>query len=330
LILFIIANFPDFKALLRTYPASKLEYYQKTYALKASILGKVASKRLVEQEEALKKMSKESKKLKREFNLAQVANLDLEKKVAELAEALKRCQDEKRVAEDEKKVTQGALENSKKDLEKLQNTHEEDLKLIENLCKDHDKSSKAAEDLRVNNVDLAKTLSAKEQKIQDLERALAEQDEASGQEVTEIVTKMKLLFEEYRNALRDFGIRPAPFPVNEEISKFMDWINNEFKALPGAISGASNFAATFSVESILKLLHDFDCADLAKFREKLTNFPDASSTSIIRVNEDVSASSSSSQENFGSLVGRRLQRRSLMLNWIRLVSRRRRWFCKAS
>jgi hypothetical protein len=59
-------------------------------------------------------------------------------------------------------------------LDKLQNTHEEDLKLIENLRKDHDKPSKAAEDLRVNNVDLAKTLSTKEQKIQDLERALAE------------------------------------------------------------------------------------------------------------------------------------------------------------
>jgi hypothetical protein len=27
------------------------------------------------------------------------------------------------------------------------------------------------------------------------------------------------------------------------------------------------------VESILKLLHDFDCADLAKFREKLPHFP---------------------------------------------------------
>jgi septal ring factor EnvC (AmiA/AmiB activator) len=49
----------------------------------------------VEQEEALKKMSRESKKLKREINLAQVVNLDMEKKVAELADALKKCQDEK-------------------------------------------------------------------------------------------------------------------------------------------------------------------------------------------------------------------------------------------
>jgi hypothetical protein len=37
----------------------------------------------------------------------------------------------------------------------------------------------------------------------------------------------------------------------------------------------------------LKLLHDFDCADLAKFREKLPQFPDALSTSRIQPNEDV-------------------------------------------
>jgi predicted nucleic acid-binding Zn-ribbon protein len=54
------------------------------------------------------------------------------------------------------------------------------LKLIENLRKDHDKSSKAAKDLRVNNADLAKTLSRIEQRIQDLEKALAERDQASG------------------------------------------------------------------------------------------------------------------------------------------------------
>jgi hypothetical protein len=67
----------------------------------------------------------------------------------------------------------------------------------------------------------------------------------------------------------------------------MDWIDIEFKALPEVISGANDFAAVFSVESILKLLHDFDCADLAKFREKLSEFPDALSTSRIRPNEDV-------------------------------------------
>jgi hypothetical protein len=253
------------------------------------LLGKVASERLVEQEEAAKKLSKESMKLKHDFNLAQAANLDLEKKVAKLAEALKKCLDEKKILEDEKKAAQDALENSKKDLEKLQNTHVEDLKLIANLRKDHDKSSKAAEDLRINNADLAKTLSSKEQKIQDLEKALADRVEASGKEISEIRNKLKLLFEEYGKALREFGIRPAPFPANAEISDFMNWIKTEFKALPGVISGPSDFAAAFSVESIMKLLRDFDCANLVKFREKLPHFPDALSTSTIRPNEDVLA-----------------------------------------
>jgi chromosome segregation ATPase len=219
--------------------------------------------------------------------LAQAANLDLEKKVAELVEALKKCHDKKKIVEDEKKATQDALENFKKDLEKLQNTHDEDLKLIENLRKDHDKSSKAAEDLRINNADLAKTLSSKEQKIQDLEKALADRDETFGKEISEIKNKFKVLFEEYGKALIEFGIRPAPFPASAEISDFMDSIKIEFKALPGVISDASDFAAAFSVESILKLLHDFDCADLVKFREKLSHFPDALSTSRIRPNEDV-------------------------------------------
>jgi hypothetical protein len=69
----------------------------------------------------------------------------------------------------------------------------------------------------------------------------------------------------------------------------MDWINAEFKALPEVISGANDFAAAFSVERILKLLHDFDCVDLATFREKLSQFPDDLSTSRIRPNEDVQA-----------------------------------------
>jgi hypothetical protein len=39
----------------------------------------------------------------------------------------------------------------------------------------------------------------------------------------------------------------------------------------------------------LKLLHDFDCADLVKFRKKLSQFPDAASTSRLHPNEDVLA-----------------------------------------
>jgi hypothetical protein len=87
----------------------------------------------------------------------------------------------------------------------------------------------------------------------------------------------------------EFGVHPAPLPSDIGMSDFMKWIASEFKALSEVISGANDFAAAFSAKSILKLLHDFDCADLAKFREKLPQFPDASSTSRIRPNADVLA-----------------------------------------
>jgi hypothetical protein len=75
---------------------------------------------LIEQEKANKKLVEDHQKLSRNFKLSRAANSDLEKKVAELAEALKKCQDEKQIAED-------AAENSRKDLEKLQKTHDDDL-----------------------------------------------------------------------------------------------------------------------------------------------------------------------------------------------------------
>jgi tyrosyl-tRNA synthetase len=99
------------------------------------MLGKIAAERLIEQERVNNRLSQESKELKRKFNLAQSANLDLEKKVAELAETLRQCQDGKKIAKE-------ALEQSKEDFEKLQKTHDDDLSLIENLRKNHDKSLK--------------------------------------------------------------------------------------------------------------------------------------------------------------------------------------------
>jgi hypothetical protein len=89
LLTFVFKHFPDFEALLQTYPASQIEEYQRDYSLKASLLGKIASQRLVEQEEINKKLTDESKKLQRDFNLSQSANVDLEKKVAELADTEK-------------------------------------------------------------------------------------------------------------------------------------------------------------------------------------------------------------------------------------------------
>jgi hypothetical protein len=89
--------------------------------------------------------------------------------------------------------------------------------------------------------------------------------------------------------LNEFGVRPAPLSDNIEIPEFMDWMEAEFKALSEVISGASDFVAAFSVESILKILHDYDCTDLEKFREKISQFPSAASTSILRANANVQA-----------------------------------------
>jgi hypothetical protein len=116
---------------------------------------------------------------------------------------------------------------------------------------------------------------------------LADQNEASKKNVSDLLEKLKLLVGEYEKSLKEFGVRPAPLPADLGVSEFMEWIETEFQALPDVISGASDFAAAFSVESILKILHDFDCADLAKFRDTIARFPDAMSTSIIRPNEDV-------------------------------------------
>jgi DNA repair exonuclease SbcCD ATPase subunit len=278
----LFRDYSEFEDLLRSLLASEFAAQRRDFAAKASISGRIAFERLIVQEKANKKLLEDHQKLSRNFKLSRVANSNLEKKVSELADALKKCQDEKKIAEE-------AADNSRKELERLRKTHDDDLRMIENLRKDHDKSLKTAEDLRTNNVDLAKSLSSKDRKIQDLERALTEQKEASKKKVSDIINKLKLLFEEYEKSLNEFGVRPAPLPADLGLPEFKEWIEAEFKALPDVISGANDFAAAFSVESILKLLHDFDCADLTTFREKLSQFPDALSTLRIRPNEDVQA-----------------------------------------
>jgi septal ring factor EnvC (AmiA/AmiB activator) len=92
------------------------------------MLGKVAIERLDEQEKINEQLSQKSKELERNFALARSANMELEKKVAELAEALKTSHDEKKVAE-------AALEQSKKELEKVRKSHEDDLSVIESFRK---------------------------------------------------------------------------------------------------------------------------------------------------------------------------------------------------
>jgi hypothetical protein len=151
----LFRDFSEFEDLLRSLLTSEFAVQLRDFAAKASISGRIACERLIEQEKANKKLLDDHQKLSRNFKLSRAANSDLEKKVSELADALKKCQDEKKIAE-------AAAEISRKELEKLRKTHDDDLRMIENLCKDHGKSLKTAEDLLTNNADLAKSLSSKD------------------------------------------------------------------------------------------------------------------------------------------------------------------------
>jgi chromosome segregation ATPase len=156
------------------------------------------------------------------LNKVQASNLDLDKQIVELANSLKKCQDEKQLVE-------AALHDSKKHHEKLNKTREVDLKMIENLRKYADKSTKTIDELRSTNAELstkntklAKTLSTKEQMILDLEKAPSERSENLNKDVNEIKQNVKLLFEEYKEALKQFGTHLNPLRKSDDVSDLMD------------------------------------------------------------------------------------------------------------
>jgi predicted RNase H-like nuclease (RuvC/YqgF family) len=120
--------FVGFKEAIRKLSSSDLTSFHKTYELKASIVGKVTTERLLEKEELVGKLNDESRQLKRDLNKSQASGLNLEKQIVELTKSLKKCQDEKLLVET-------TLRDSKKDLEKLNKAREDDLTMSENLRK---------------------------------------------------------------------------------------------------------------------------------------------------------------------------------------------------
>jgi hypothetical protein len=79
---------------------------------------------------------------------------------------------------------------------------------------------------------LARSLSSRDRRIQDLEKAMSEQLESSERRISEIVVRLKALFAEYEKSLNELGVRPARLPSNLGVTEFMSWINTELKALP--------------------------------------------------------------------------------------------------
>jgi hypothetical protein len=70
--------FAGFEENVRKLSSSDLSKFSNIYDLKASIVGKVISERLLEKEELVRKLIDESRKLKRDLNKARASSLDLE------------------------------------------------------------------------------------------------------------------------------------------------------------------------------------------------------------------------------------------------------------
>jgi predicted RNase H-like nuclease (RuvC/YqgF family) len=75
----------------RKLSSSELASFQKTYYLKASILGKVIYERLLENDETIKKLSGDSERLKRNIDKAQTSSAELEQRISELVDSLNKC-----------------------------------------------------------------------------------------------------------------------------------------------------------------------------------------------------------------------------------------------
>jgi hypothetical protein len=66
-----------------------------------------------------------------------------------------------------------------------------------------------------------------------------------GQDIEEVKQRLKLLLEEYKKAMKQFGTRLGPLSESEDISDLIDWLLKVFQDLPNVISGASDFATLF-------------------------------------------------------------------------------------
>jgi predicted metal-dependent phosphoesterase TrpH len=101
--------------------------------------------------------------------------------------------------------------------------------MIGNLHRDADKSTKTIDEVRstntelsTKNIELAKILIPKEQTILNLEKDLYERSETLNNETNDVREHLKLLFEEYKEALGQFGARPEPFSENDDVSSMMN------------------------------------------------------------------------------------------------------------
>ena len=171
--------------------------------------------------------------------------------------------------------------------EKLEKACNDELSIIEQLRSTVEKDVDIIAALKKENAELAKASGEKDLKILNTEEELARLVKGIAEETKAWRSNFELLFEKYEDALSTFGARPNPFPATGGPQEMMDWMAEEFGSLPEVITGASDFAAIFYSESLLKLLESRDCTDLPKFQTLGLDFPDDSSVSRIRASQDV-------------------------------------------
>jgi hypothetical protein len=198
------------------------------------------------------------------------------------------------IAKEGKKHVDDAYKGLEVEHAKLQKSHSGDLKIIEELRGTIERDANQISDLKTKNTeamkqnaDLAKANCEKDLRILSLKKDLADNLKVMKDGEKKIKNNFEFLFGKYSEALGEYGARPSPFPYAEDQEAIIGWLVEEFESLPELIGSASDFAAAFYSESLLKLLEIKDCADLGRFCSSGLEFPSTSSVSMIRANEYV-------------------------------------------
>lgn len=202
-----------------------------------------------------------------------------------LAESTKMMQLEARVAnlEEESKVLyalKNELADSNSDLKKnnvlLTNTYSELVQQVEKLEKRPEDNLGVLEKLRSATEKDVQTITEQEKMIHTLGQDLKEQKTFVVEAERALKEKFVEIYEVYKTALAKFGAEPLLFLGDESVKEIFDWVEEEFKGLPEVITGSSNFAASFCLDSAFQLLEKNSYSHFLTLAARTYMFPSAS------------------------------------------------------
>lgn len=179
------------------------------------------------------------------------------------------------------------LDNIKNDLSEANSELKRNNVLLTNTCSDLaqqvDKLEKRAEDnlgvlekLRNAAEKDAQTIAEQEKMIHTLGDNLQEQQTFVEEAEQVLKKRFSEIYEGYKAALAEFGAEPLPFPADEKVKEIFDWMDEEYKGLPEVITGISDFAASFCLDSAFQLLEKNSCSHFLTLAACTYKFPSAS------------------------------------------------------